>query len=258
MRKAGVSLLDILCRRYPEKTREQHLAAVLCGDVYAGGERVRDPRRRLSAGVELALKPKIFVSRAGGKLDFALEIWGVRTAGKVVLDAGCSTGGFTQCLLKRGAAFVHAVDAGYNQIHPGLRKDPRVILKEETNIMSLDALDPVPAFAVCDLSFRSLRGAARRIIGLTSEGRLIALVKPQFEWENPPAGFDGVVRESSDLKRILTRLAESLMAEGVFIADMACSPIRGRSGNREFLFDTNSVRGLDPEVLRDKIAVLAG
>ncbi|MDR1317596.1 MAG: hypothetical protein LBK13_12060, partial [Spirochaetales bacterium] len=137
-------------------------------------------------------------------------------------------------------------------------KEPRVILKEKTNIMNLHGLDPVPAFAVCDLAFRSLRGAARHIISLTSEGRLIALVKPQFEWENPPENFDGVVRETSDLENILMSLAEALRLEGVFIAELAASPLRGHAGNREFLFDLNAAGGLEHRVLKEKIALAAG
>jgi 23S rRNA (cytidine1920-2'-O)/16S rRNA (cytidine1409-2'-O)-methyltransferase len=122
--------------------------------------------------------------------------------------------------------------------------------------MSLERLEPRPDFAVCDLSFRSLRGAARHIIGLTGEGRLIALVKPQFEWEAPPGDFDGVVRSSLDLQNILFSLAEALKKEGVFIHGIAESPVRGRAGNREFLFDLNTARGLDPPALKEKIAAL--
>jgi 23S rRNA (cytidine1920-2'-O)/16S rRNA (cytidine1409-2'-O)-methyltransferase len=249
-------LLDILCSLYPGKTREEHLASILCGDVYVGVERVRDPKRLFAENREITFREQAFVSRGGGKLDYALAAWNVDTAGKAVLDAGCSSGGFTHCLLKRGAVLVHAVDVGRNQMHPALRKDPRVILKEKTNIMSLGGLEPLPAFAVCDLSFRSLRGAARHIIGLTSEGRLIALVKPQFEWENPPGDFDGVVRSGSDLGDILWSLAEALGGEGVFIRDMAESPVRGQAGNREFLFDMNGAGGLPPAALKEKITIL--
>ena len=250
------SLLDILCSLYPGKTREQHLASVLCGEVFVEGERVRDPRRLFASGAEVSFAEKAYVSRGGGKLEAALEAWDVKVTGKTVLDAGCGSGGFTHCLLERGAAFVHAVDVGYGQIHPSLRADPRVLLREKTNIMSIHALSPQPAFAVCDLSFRSLRGAARHIAGLTEEGRLIALVKPQFEWESPPADFDGVVRSPAALRDILGALAGALEAEGVFAADLIESPVRGHSGNREFLFDVNTAQGLDADSLRGKIAAL--
>jgi 23S rRNA (cytidine1920-2'-O)/16S rRNA (cytidine1409-2'-O)-methyltransferase len=247
------TLLDILCLRFPEKTREQHLACVLCGDIYAAGERVRDPRRSFPADVQIQFKTKTFVSRGGEKLEFALTAWNITAAGKIVLDAGSSAGGFTQCLLEHGARGVHAVDVGYNQIHPALRKYPRVFLQEETNIMSLSSLNPQPAFAVCDLSFRSLRGAARHILALTAEDRLIALVKPQFEWENPPADFDGVVRGEDALRSILLDLISALQTEKVYTRDIAESPITGRSGNREFLFDLNSKEGLGLGELKEKI-----
>jgi 23S rRNA (cytidine1920-2'-O)/16S rRNA (cytidine1409-2'-O)-methyltransferase len=253
------ALLDILCARYPEKTREQHLAAILCGDVCAAGGRLRDPRQRLENDAVITFKAKAFVSRGGDKLDFALETWKVAVAGKIILDAGSSTGGFTQCLLKRGARAVYAVDAGYNQIHPVLRSDPRVILREKTNIMAPGPLEPVPALAVCDLSFRSLRGAARHITGLTVEKRLIALVKPQFEWERPGADFDGIVRGDGILLSILSDLAAALEGEGVYAADIIESPLRGRSGNREFFFDLNAKRGMGIAALREKARrVLAG
>jgi 23S rRNA (cytidine1920-2'-O)/16S rRNA (cytidine1409-2'-O)-methyltransferase len=249
-------LLDILCVLYPEKTREEHLASVLCGDVYVAGELVREPRRFFAEDADISFAAKGFVSRGGGKLKAALDAWGVDVAGKTVLDAGCSTGGFTHCLLEKGAAAVHAVDVGYGQLHPSLRADPRVLLKEKTNIMTLEALLPRPAFAVCDLSFRSLRGAARHIAGLTEEGRLIALVKPQFEWRNPPLEFDGVVRSDLDLRNILQSLTEALEGEGVFTRGMAESPLRGHAGNREFLFDLNTTRGLAVSALKRKIAAL--
>ena len=250
------TLLDTLCELYPEKDREQHLASVLCGDVYVEGERVRDPKRLFASGAAISFAEKSFVSRGGGKLEAALEAWGIAAAGKTVLDAGCGTGGFTHCLLERGAACVHAVDVGYGQMHPSLKAAPRVLLQEKTNIMGVQTLSPRPAFAVCDLSFRSLRGAARHIISLTEEGRLIALVKPQFEYEAPPADFDGVVRLPGALRDILLGLVSSLEEEGVFAADLIESPIRGHSGNREFLFDLNTVRGLPPEAVREKITAL--
>ena len=256
MKARRKTLLDILCARHPDKTREEHLASVLCGDVYVAGERVREPLRRIAEDSCLSFAAETFVSRGGGKLDFALELWEVETAGKTVLDAGASTGGFTHCLLEREAAVVHAVDVGYGQLHPSLRSDSRVILKEKTNIMSVQTLLPQPAFAVCDLSFRSLRGAARHIMDLTSEGRLIALVKPQFEWKNPAADFDGVVRSPVALRDILARLAEDLETEGVFIAAFTESPLRGHTGNREFLFDLRGAAPHKSAPVKEKIAAL--
>jgi 23S rRNA (cytidine1920-2'-O)/16S rRNA (cytidine1409-2'-O)-methyltransferase len=236
MKKRRIKLLELLLQRYPEQSRERHLSSILCGDVFVSGELIRDPRRPVDYGTSLEIKPKPFVSRGGEKLDNVLREWNIDVRDKIILDAGASTGGFTHCLLERGARHVYAVDVGRNQIHPRFRSDPRVTLYENTNIMAVDSLDPVPAGAVCDLSFRSLRRAAKHIIGITSEGWLISLVKPQFEWRNPAEDFDGVVRSADALAEILTDLIQGLQEEGLFVARAAESPLHGRSGNREFFF----------------------
>jgi 23S rRNA (cytidine1920-2'-O)/16S rRNA (cytidine1409-2'-O)-methyltransferase len=162
----------------------------------------------------------------------------VQCAGSVWIDAGCSTGGFTDCLLQNGAALVHAVDVGEGQLDWRLRGDARVKLMERTNIMSLNRndLDPLPGRAVADLSFRSLQGAARHILGLTIEGRGIFLVKPQFELRKPPSEFRGVVRDTDDVQAIVDDLVQRLAAESVTVERRIPSPIAGRKGNRELLF----------------------
>ena len=229
-------LIDILRSRYPDTEGERLLARILCGEVLCAGGRIKDPKALVAEDAEISFQEKSFVSRGGEKLDKALDLWALDVRGKVMLDAGASTGGFTDCLLERGAALVHAVDVGYNQLHQRLRKDPRVLVRERTNVMDLDSLDPAPDAAVCDLSFRSLRNAAARILGLTAGKWLVALVKPQFEWRNPPEAFDGVVRSEEDLMTILLEVAKDLREEGVGLKAAAESPIRGASGNREFLF----------------------
>jgi hypothetical protein len=113
------------------------------------------------------------------------------------------------------ACHVYAVDVGRCQMHPKFRTDFRVTVMETTNILEVDSLDPPPAGAVCDLSFRSLRGAARHILDLTTEHWLLALAKPQFEWEDPSPDFDGIVRSEENIQRILPSLIESLEKEGV-------------------------------------------
>jgi len=150
------------------------------------------------------------------------------------VDAGASTGGFTHALLLRGASTVHAVDVGYNQLAYTLRADSRVVVHERTNITEISALNPEPHFAVADLSFRSLCGVATHLLGLTSEGWGIVLLKPQYEWRDADSGFDGRVPEGAVddiVKDTLNRLA----GEGVFAHAFTESPIRGGSGNREFL-----------------------
>lgn len=228
------TLLDLLVSLYPETPRERLFSRVLCGDVVVDGSVLRDPKVAVPSEVEVVLSSKRFVSRGGFKLDPVLEAWSVPVAGKAFLDAGCSTGGFTDALLQRGAALVHAVDVGSGQLDWKLRADPRVVVKEGTNVMALASLDPVPHAAVADLSFRSLRGAASQILSLTSEGWMIALIKPQFEWLEPPGDFQGVVPDER-LEEILDRLSRDLLSEGVVLTHREPSQVRGRKGNQEFL-----------------------
>lgn len=227
-------LLDQLAHLYPDVPRERLFSRVLAGDVLVDGATERNPKVPVSDDAEIVLSSRRFVSRGGFKLDAALETWTVPVAGKGFLDAGCSTGGFTDALLQRGAAFVHSVDVGTGQLDWKLRSDPRVLVREGANVMALTDLHPRPHAAVADLSFRSLRGAAARLLSLTDEGWLIALVKPQFEWGNPPPEFDGIVPDER-LEEILAALETDLKAEGVAMTERLASPVRGRKGNQEFL-----------------------
>lgn len=233
-RAKTVKLLDLLVQLYPETPRERLFSQVLCGDVVVEGSVLRDPKVGVPSDAEVVLSPKRFVSRGGFKLDPVLGAWGLPVAGKVFLDAGCSTGGFIDALLQRGAALVHAVDVGTGQLDWKLRGDSRVIVREGTNVMALEALEPRPDAAVADLSFRSLRGAAAKILSLTSAGWMVALIKPQFEWVDPPAEFQGIVPDDR-LGEILDRLAADLAAEGVVLRDRRPSEVRGRKGNQEYL-----------------------
>jgi len=234
MKKRSRPLLDLLAALYPETPREALFARVLCGEVVVDGSVLRDPKVAVPADAEVVLSSKRFVSRGGFKLDPVLEAWRLPVEGKVFLDAGSSTGGFTDALLQRGATLVHAVDVGTGQLDWKLRADPRVIVREGTNIMAVTALDPPPAAAVADLSFRSLRGAASKVLSLTTDGWLVALIKPQFEWVDPPAEFQGVVPDAQ-WPAILERLEQDLGAEGVELAELLPSAVRGRKGNQEYL-----------------------
>jgi 23S rRNA (cytidine1920-2'-O)/16S rRNA (cytidine1409-2'-O)-methyltransferase len=182
-------------------------------------------------------EPARWVSRGGEKLAAAFAAWKFDVAGRTILDAGSSTGGFTDCLLQHGAALVHCVDVGRGQLAWKLRTDARVRVHEGVNVMDLGPgdLDPRPDRAVADLSFRSLRGAAPVILRLTREGLGIFLAKPQFEWRDHPEDFRGVVDDLSALAGILRGLVADLWDEGAFTLGMTPSPIEGRKGNREFL-----------------------
>ena len=243
--RAGWStLLDRLCELHPDRGREQWYAAVACGEVLVDGERIRDPQRLIAAGAAVARRQEPpLVSRAGYKLRHALIRFGVPVSDKVVLDAGSATGGFTDCLLRRGARHVHCVDVAHGALAYRLRVDPRTSVHERTNVMHLgdDSLHPPPDGAVCDLSFRSLRGAAARLLGLTGENWLLALIKPQFELAAAPAPrrprcrFDGRVLGVDAITAVVAALVRDLAAEGVAVQRCTPAPMRGRRGNREVL-----------------------
>ncbi len=221
---------------FPELTRDEAYAAIVCGEIYVNGERTRDPRTSVAPDAEVTRRVTRYVSRGGLKLEHALDTWDVDVAGKVMLDAGSSTGGFTDCLLQHGVAHVHSVDVGYNQIAFSLRTDPRVSVHERTNIMSVENLTPPPHGAVTDLSFRSVQGAAAHILSLTTEGWAILLIKPQFELRDFSSDFDGVVRSNRILIEVLESVVERLWQEEVYASSILASPILGRKGNREYLF----------------------
>jgi 23S rRNA (cytidine1920-2'-O)/16S rRNA (cytidine1409-2'-O)-methyltransferase len=234
-----VPLIELLKTLHPSVDEKELRARVLLGRVSVGGEKVVKPGTPVSADAVVLLRPAAaFVSRGGEKLDAALKAWDVACEGTAWIDAGCSTGGFTDCLLQRGAARVFAVDVGEGQLDWRLRGDPRVKTMERTNIMTVRRadLDPLPHRAVADLSFRSLQGAARHILALTTEGWGIFLVKPQFELRRPLDGFHGVVHDPGDVKVIVDDLVKRLAAEGVNVEKQMPSPLPGRKGNREMLF----------------------
>jgi 23S rRNA (cytidine1920-2'-O)/16S rRNA (cytidine1409-2'-O)-methyltransferase len=253
LRKA-VKLRDLIRSRFPDLTKDSILAHILCGDVLVDGEVCRDPDELMDARADLELNTeRAFVSRGGEKLDPLLKAWQIDPRGLVFIDVGSSRGGFTDCLLRSGAEFVHAVDVGYNQLDYSLRYDRRVKVHERTNIMTLNASGLIPPAdaAVMDLSFRSIHGASSHVIGLVGGGWIISLVKPQFEWREPPESFDGVVRDRWKRAEILCDLVERLWKDKCYTARVAVSSLRGRRGNVEFFFLIRR------EVVRARTEVLA-
>ena len=235
MKSGREKLIKVLTAEFPDYTEKELYSMIMCGEVKVGDETVREAARKINPEANITIAVKRWVSRGGEKLDSAIKTWDINCNGKVVLDAGASTGGFTDCLIHYGAVLVHSVDVGYNQLDYRLRSDSRVNVLERTNIMSVKQLDPAVDFAVADLSFRSIKGAAGHILRLTSENMLIALVKPQFELADT-TGFDGVIRDDEVLQKVLFETAAGLESEGVKVNAVISSPIRGGKGNREFLF----------------------
>ncbi len=233
--KKDKPLIELLQQRFEDYSYQDLYSMIMCGEIKVGGETIREARKKVDPDSDIVIKSRRWVSRGGGKLEHALLSWNISSESRIVLDAGASTGGFTDCLLKRGASEVHSVDVGYNQLDYSLRIDKRVHVHERTNIMSVNSLTPQPDFAVADLSFRSITGAASHILKLTKNNLLIALIKPQFELSDT-YGFDGVIRDENLLLEVVKSVALTLQDEGVIIDDLIKSPIKGTKGNTEFLF----------------------
>lgn len=189
--------------------------------------------------IVVAAPPRRFVSRGGEKLAHALDVFGVDPAGRRCLDAGVSTGGFTDCLVQRDAAHVLAYDVGYGQVHEKLRQDERVTVNERTNVRDLTPEDippPLPDLLVADLSFISLAGVLpvlRPLLAAPAEA--VVLVKPQFEARREQVGKGGVVRDPDVWRTCLQRVADAARSLGWNGLDVTASPLLGPAGNVEFL-----------------------
>ena len=230
----------MLVERGLAQSRERARALILAGKVVVNDHTVDKAGTQVAADTPIRLKGEDipYVSRGGLKLEKALSIFGLKTEGRVALDVGASTGGFTDCLLQRGAARVFAVDVGYGQLAWPLRQDPRVVNLERTNIRELaaEALPERPDLAVIDASFISLAKVLPATLCLLAEhADIVALIKPQFEVGPGQVGKGGVVRDPAQHARVLEKvrsLAESL---NLSVAGLTESPILGAKGNREFL-----------------------
>ena len=224
-------------------SREQAQAAIDAGAVVVSGAPAQKAARLVDPGepIEVLGPPPRYVSRGGAKLEGALARFDIPVAGKRALDAGASTGGFTDCLLQHGAAEVVALDVGYGQLHERLRADSRVTVVERTNLrtVALDALGGVPfELITADLSFISLRAVAGPLVGtLAAPGAdVVVLVKPQFEAGREEASRGrGVIREPAVWSDVLAKVAGSLAEQGAAMMDAMVSPLLGADGNVEFL-----------------------
>lgn len=232
-----VRLDQVLVAQGLVKSRQRAQAMVRAGLVRVAGALAERPDQMVDPTVSIGLDhAKAYVSRGGDKLAAALDAFGIDPAGRVCLDVGASTGGFTDILLQRGAARVMAVDVGYGQLAWSLRQDPRVTVLERVNIRHLERL-PIPAdLAVIDVSFISLRLVLPRVRDLLSPpAEVVALVKPQFEVGKGAVGKGGIVRNPEQHRRVVTELRQFAEESGYEVAAEIPSPILGAKGNREFL-----------------------
>lgn len=245
-------------------SRQEAVRLILAGKVRTGDRRLEKPGTFVPGDTPLAVAGPShpFVSRGGVKLLHALEVFRLDPGGRVCLDVGASTGGFTDCLLQTGARLVIAVDVGYGQLAARLRQDPRVHVLERTNIRSLDAsrLPARPDLATIDVSFISLRLVLPAVLRLLDPPReIVALVKPQFEVGKGQVGRRGVVRDAALHRAVLERLAQTAAELSLCVAGMAPSPLRGPMGNREFLVHLTTGRSQAdlPALIADAIASAA-
>ena len=228
----------LLAERGLYESRSRAAAAVMAGDVRLGQRSARKPGELVAddADVTVAAAPP-FVSRGGVKLANALEAFGIDPGGRRALDAGASTGGFTDCLLKRGAAEVIALDVAYGELHWSLRQDPRVTVVERRNARALEPgeLPFAPDLIVADLSFISLTKVLPAVLACAAPGfDCLALVKPQFEVGRERVGRGGVVRSPADRRAALLKVAlHAREAAGVEVLGFASSGLPGPAGNRE-------------------------
>jgi 23S rRNA (cytidine1920-2'-O)/16S rRNA (cytidine1409-2'-O)-methyltransferase len=234
-----VRLDQLLVDRGLAPSRAAAQAILLAGEVeLAGaGSRTLKPGQLVDPGVGLSLVARDrWASRAGAKLEVALDAFAIDPAGLACLDAGASTGGFTDVLLARGARIVYAVDVGRGQLIDRLARDPRVVSRERTNLRRLHSLPEPIELATLDLSFISLRLVLRAVRSLLADsGGVIALVKPQFEAGRHLVPRGGVVRDPATHRAVLLNLADDAAAAGLSTRALIASPILGADGNREFL-----------------------
>ena len=220
-------------------SRQRAVALILAGKVRVEGERAEKAAQQVApdARVEVLEDDEGYVSRGGIKLAGALDAFCLTVTGLVAMDVGASTGGFTDCLLRRGARRVYAVDVGYGQLAWKLRQDPRVVVLERTNVRYLEREQiPEPVdLATVDTSFISLTKVIPRVIEFLGEnGRLLALIKPQFEVGRGRVGRGGVVRQPALHQQVVSEVERFCRDQALAVGGVVESPLLGPKGNREF------------------------
>ncbi len=249
--KAKERLDRLVFERGLARSREHARALIMAGSVLVADRPVDKPGTTVPAEAEIRLRGDVspFVSRGGQKLEKALEAFALDVAGLTVIDVGASTGGFTDCLLQRGAVRVFAVDVGYGQLAWKLRQDERVVNLEKTNIRYLqpESLAAVPDMAVIDASFISLDKVLPATISLIRPGgTIVALIKPQFEVGRGQVGKGGVVRDPDLHRQVIDNIRELAETLHLTVHGVVESPILGPKGNREFLICLEKSAGTEP------------
>lgn len=232
--------LDLLVReRFPSHSREQIQSWIMCGSVRVNGVVVNKAGTFIGHDVclEVVDSSPRYVSRAGFKLEHALQYFALDVRGLIALDAGISTGGFTDCLLQAGARRVYGIDVGYAQVHEKVLRDERVVVRERTNLRYVRDADIGESvdLVTLDLSFISLLKVMDAVCSvLRQDGFLVALIKPQFEAQRHEVGRGGIVRDPTVHKAVIGRVCSGLVSCGFMVHGVTQSPLAGGSGNIEF------------------------
>ena len=235
-----VRLDVLLVERGLQESRQKAQATIMSGVVFVSGQRADKPGAAVAedAAVEIRGNPLRYVSRGGLKLEKAMDRFGVRLDGKICMDVGASTGGFTDCMLQNGAVKVYSVDVGHGQLAWKLRNDERVVCMEKTNIRYVapeDIADPI-GFASIDVSFISLTKVLGPVKALLEDnGQIVCLIKPQFEAGREKVGKKGVVREPAVHLEVIDMVIDYALSIGFEALNLEFSPIKGPEGNIEYL-----------------------
>lgn len=237
-------------------SRERAQSEIMAGNVLVAGQRVDKAGEKFDTNVEIEVKGQAipYVSRGGLKLEKAINAFGINLCDKICMDVGASTGGFTDCMLKNGAKKVYAIDVGYGQLAWSLRQDPRVVCMERTNIRYVEAsqIEEQLDFCSIDVSFISLTKvlpAVKKLI--RDDGKVVCLIKPQFEAGREKVGKKGVVRDKVVHIEVINSIVNWALAEQFVILGLDFSPIKGPEGNIEYLLyitkDSKRVQEFDAE-----------
>lgn len=233
--------LDVLLvQRNLAPGRDQAKAYIMAGNVYVDGmkEDKAGTKIPVTAQIEVRAASMKYVSRGGYKLEKAMEVFPITLEGKICLDIGASTGGFTDCMLQNGAAKVYSIDVGYGQLDWKLRNDKRVVCLEKTNVryVTKEQVPEEADFASIDVSFISLTKVLPAVLGVMQPaGQLVCLIKPQFEAGREKVGKNGVVKDVQVHKDVIAMIADYALANGLGILGLDFSPIKGPKGNIEYL-----------------------
>ncbi|MGQ9673088.1 MAG: TlyA family RNA methyltransferase [Candidatus Aminicenantales bacterium] len=246
----------LLVSRGLAQTREKAQALIMAGLVQADGRRVEKCGQLIAPEANLVVEKGLpYVSRGGLKLEEALNTWNISVSGKVAADLGCSAGGFTDCLLQRGAKRVYAVDVSIDQLDWRLRHDPRVVfIEKNARFLTKDDFGELLDLVTLDLSFISVLKVLPVIRAFLGQGELLCLLKPQFEAGRGQVGKKGIVREPERHEAVLVRVLERTQELGFGVAGLLKCSVRGQRGNREFFSRLIPGRDFLPiETLRAKI-----